>query len=590
MARPLGRRSFTRGLGRALAVGLAAPVLGVAGRARAAEVTAQIELSADTTRVGEAVRLTMSLESRGAPVPARLPWPDALAGNFEISNVTNAGGSSRDLFGGPAGAVYSRRVSAIITPLVEGKFELGFAVKVDGETVESNVPVLEVLPSDAELPGPPPGSTPTEAQGPVFLWAVVDKKEAYVGEQLTYALDVYERRSFLGIHLRKPPSFTDFFTEELDEGEPRVETVGGIDYRVRPGLRRALFPQRAGTLQIGAAELSVGGRQRILSPAIDIEVKPLPGQGRPPGFSANNVGRFSIVASVDRDRVAANEPITLTVTIEGEGNVKFVDPGPWPEMNGLRRYDPKVETRLRKGSRGMGGQRRYEFLLIPEHGGELTIPAHELAYFDPDQERYAVARTEPITIEVTGGETVVAEPEPEPEPESEEIAPLFAESTLPRHTPRERWLSPSRWTYGMVAVPVLAAAGLGGAALWRRYGPDEQVLARARRKQRHRGLIDAAEQAVESGDGFHAALAKLLQEIAVDRAGSEGVGLPRPELLRLLGQQGVPPGDVERLRGLLDRCDEARFASQRGTRDDRQALLEEVLDLMRTSELAKEGT
>ena len=123
MARPLGRRSFTRGLGRALAVGLAAPVLGVAGRARAAEVTAQIELSADTTRVGEAVRLTMSLESRGAPVPARLPWPDALAGNFEISNVTNAGGSSRDLFGGPAGAVYSRRVSAIITPLVEGKFE-----------------------------------------------------------------------------------------------------------------------------------------------------------------------------------------------------------------------------------------------------------------------------------------------------------------------------------------------------------------------------------------------------------------------------------------------------------------------------------
>lgn len=585
MGRVLTRRRFAR----ALVAGAAASTWGRPGSARAAEVTAQVDLSADTTRVGEPVRITMTLEVRGGRAPARLPWPDALTGNFELGNISNVGGSSRDLFAGPASAVYTRKVSALITPLAEGKFELGFAVAVEGATVESNVPVLEVLPADAVLPGPPPGSKPTEPQGPVFLWALADKKKAYVGEQIVYTLDVYERRSFLGIHLRKPPSFTDFFTEELDEGQPRVESVGGMDYRVRPALRRALFPQRAGTLQIGAAELSVGGRQRILSPAIDVEVLPLPGEGRPPGFSANNVGRFSISAEVDRTSVAANEPVTLTITVEGVGNVKFVDPGPWPELTGLRRYDPKVETQLRKGSGGMGGKRSYEFLLIPEAGGSITIPVHELAYFDPETERYEVTRTEPIDIEVEGGEPVAAEPETEPEPQSEELAELIVDDALPRHTPRERWLSPGRWTSGMVAVPVLAAAGLGGAALWRRFGPDEQMRARAHRKQRHRGLIEEAEKAVASGDGFHGALAKLLQEIAVDRAGSEGVGLPRPELLRLLGQQGVPPGDVERLRVLLDRCDEARFAALKGSREDRQALLEEVLDLVRTSRLAKEA-
>ncbi|MEX1363300.1 MAG: BatD family protein [Nannocystaceae bacterium] len=593
MTRPLTRRSFARGLGHALAAGVGTSVLGTAGRAGAlamqTEVEAQVQLSAETTRVGEPVRLTMVVNVRGAPAPARLPWPDALAGNFELRNVTNMSESSRDLLGGPASSVFSRKVSAIITPRAEGKFELGIIVEIDGESIASNVPVLEVLAADAELPGPPPGSEPTEPQGPVFLWAVVDKKEAYVGEQLIYSLDVYERRSFLGIHLRKPPSFTDFFTEELDEGEGSVKNVGGMDYRVRPGLRRALFPQRAGTLEIGAAELSVGGRQRILSPAIDIEVKPLPGQGRPAGFLPNNVGRFSIEATVDRSSVAANEPVTLTVVIEGEGNVKFVDPGPWPELPGLRRYEPKVETRLRKGSRGMGGQRRYEFLLIPEQGGEITIPAHELAYFDPEAERYEVSRTEPIVLQVTGGEVAEAEPEAEPSAVSDELAPPVVEPTLPRHTPRERWLTPARWLYGMVAVPVLAAAGLGGTALWRRYGPDEQMLARNRRRQRHRGLIEAAEHAVQSGEGFHTALAKLLQEIAVDRAGTEGIGMPRPELLRLLGQQGVAPGDVERLRDLLDRCDEARFGAQGDSRDDRQALLEEVLDLVRTSRLVKEA-
>jgi BatD DUF11 like domain len=585
----LSRRRFVRRLGHALALGVATPILGRAATAWAAEVVAEASLSAATTRVGEPVRLTLSVEVRGARAPGDLPWPEALIDDFEVSGIETVGGWSGDLFGGPAARVNTRKVSALITPKVAGKFELGFAIEVAGETVESNVPVLEVIAADAELPAVPSVREPTTAQGPVFLWATVDKEKAYVGEQISYSLDVYERRSFLGIHLRKPPSFTDFFTEELPEGEPVVKRVGTTDYRVRPGLRRALFPQRAGTLEIGAAELSVGGRQRILSPALTVEVLPLPGQGRPPGFSPNNVGRFTIAAEVDRTTLAANEPATLKVTIAGEGNVKFVDPGPWPTIEGVRRYDPKVETQLRKGT-VLGGERVYEFLLIPERGGPLEIPAHALAFFDPAAERYEVVRTEPIALMVEGGTSPAApEPAPPPEPEGERLSPLVLGDALPRHTPRDRWLTPSRWLYGMLAVPVLAAAGLGSAALWRRFGADESSRARARRRQRQRELMDAAERAIDSGQGFHGTLGKLLQEIAVERAGSDGVGLPRPELLRLLGHQGVSPADVERLRDLLDRCDAARFGAQSDTREDRQTLLEEVLDLVRTSRLAKEA-
>jgi hypothetical protein len=584
----LSRRSFTRGLGRVLALGTAAPLLGRAAAAWAAEVVAEASLSATTTRVGEPVQLTLSLEVRGARAPADIPWPKALIGDFEVSEVQSVGGSFGDLFGGPQTRVDTRKVSALVTPKVTGKFELGFTVEVEGATVESNVPVLEVVAADAELPETPAGRTPTEAPGPVFLWPTVDKEKAYVGEQVTYALDVYERRTYLGIHLRKPPSFTDFFTEELPEGEPVIKRVGVVDYRVRPGLRRALFPQRAGTLEIGAAELSVGGRQRILSPALTVEVLPLPGEGRPPGFSPNNVGRFTIATAVDRTELAANEPVTLHVTIAGEGNVKFVDPGPWPEIDGVRRYEPKIETQLRKGT-VLGGERRYEFLLIPERGGRIEIPAHVLAFFDPATERYEVARTEPIVLMVAGGEAAPPPSEPEPEPEGEKLSPLVLGDALPRHTPRDRWLTEGRWLWGMLAVPVLAVAGLGGGALWRRFGADEQSRARARRRQRQRELVDAAERAVESGQGFHGKLSKLLQEIAVERAGAEGVGLPRPELLRLLGQQGATPADVERLRDLLDRCDAARFGAQGDTREDRQTLLEEVLDLVRTSRLAKEA-
>lgn len=583
----VSRRSFTRGLGRALALGLAAPLVGHTAVAWAAEVVAEASVSATTTRVGEPVQLTLSIEVRGARVPADVPWPKALLGDFEVSSIQTVGGWSGPLFGGPGGRVDTRKISALITPKVAGKFELGFSIEIDGETFESSVPVLEVLAADAELPQTPAGRVPTEAPGPVFLWPTIDKEKAYVGEQITYALDVYERRSFLGIHLRKPPSFTDFFTEELPEGEPTVQQVGVAEYRVRPGLRRALFPQRAGTLEIGAAELSVGGRQRILSPALTVEVLPLPGEGRPARFSPNNVGRFTIAATVDRATIAANEPVTLRVTIEGEGNVKFVDPGPWPEIPGVRRYEPKVETTLRKGT-VLGGERRYEFLLIPERAGQLTIPAHELAFFDPAAARYEVVRTEPIVLTVSGDEAAEP-PAPAPEPEGERLSPLVLGDALPRHAPRDRWMTPTRWLYGMLAVPTIAAAGLGGAALWRRFGADERSRAKARRRQRHRELIDAAEHAIDGGQGFHGTLGKLLQELAVERAGAEGVGLPRPELLRLLVQQGVPSPDVERLRDLLDRCDAARFGARGDTREDRRALLDEVLDLVRNSRLAKEA-
>jgi len=590
MTRRLTRRRFSTRLGCAVVGGawLAEPARAGAQVAAPVEAEASIRVGSNTTRVGEPIQMTMEVRVRGARAPGQLPWPSAMLGKFEVSDVVSGGGWSGDLFAPASARIHKRQTKAFITPNAAGTYELKFSVEVAGKAFESNSVTVEVLEAGAALPEPPPGRDPTEAPGPVFLWATVDKNEAYVGEQISYALDVYERSAFLGIHLRKPPSFTDFFTEELPEGDPVSKRVGQTDFRVRPGLRRALFPQRAGTLEIGSAELSVGGRQRILSRALTVEVKPLPAEGRPSGFSPNNVGRFTITTEVDRSSIAANQPVTLKVTIAGDGNVKFIDPGSWPEIEGVRRYDPKVDTRLRKGST-LGGERRYEFLLIPQKGGTITIPAHELAFFDPIAERYEVVRSEPLELTVEGGEVVEAEAEVQPEAGAEQLAELVQGDTLPRHTPRDRWLTPSRWLYGMLAVPTVAVASFSGSALWRRFGADEQARSRARRKARRRGLIETAEQAVEGGDGFHGTLTKLLQEIAVERAGTEGVGLPRPELLRLLGTQGVAPGDVERLRDLLDRCDVARFAGQGDGPEERRALLEEVLDLVRTSRLAKEA-
>jgi hypothetical protein len=67
------------------------------------------------------------------------------------------------------------------------------------------------------------------------LWTRLDKPKAYVGEQLLYTLEVYERLAFPNFQLRTLPGFQDFWTEELPEGDVRIETVAGVPYRCAPG-------------------------------------------------------------------------------------------------------------------------------------------------------------------------------------------------------------------------------------------------------------------------------------------------------------------------------------------------------------------
>ncbi|MCA9659140.1 MAG: protein BatD, partial [Myxococcales bacterium] len=466
------RRRFVSGLAGASAFAL---VYAASGRARAdGVVSLQAQLRTNTVAVGDAVDLIVevSREGGGDDVPSPL-LPDLLAQGFAVEGPSTSFRTQTSWVNGRSSS--SVRVTYVyyLIPSKPGRFELPITVKDGGRTIRApRVPVLEVTGEAAPTTPTTPeaNAKPTEARGDVFLWATIDKPTLYVGEQLTYELEVYERLRFSNIHLRELPGFTDFWSEELPEGRTRNEVVAGVGYRVHPGLRRALFPQRAGTLTITPAQVGVGLRRRISGQPLEVEVLPLPGEGQPAGFSANNVGEFRIAAKVDRSEVKVGEPFTLTVTIKGTGNVRVIDPGDWPALEGMRRYDPKVDLQAYRGD-VVGGTRTYDFLVIPERAGELTIPAHSFSYFDPETVSYETAATAPITIKVAddGGVVPAAEPEPKPTtpaPSGDDddllLAPIVDLEALPRASGEASWLTPTRWFWGMVAAPAAGALiGLG---------------------------------------------------------------------------------------------------------------------------------
>ena len=556
--------------------------------ARAEGIQAVIEVDETQALVGDILTIDMVVtrSDRGKlPTPG---LPASLEEAFDIGTCGEGRERSMQIVNGRTSVVNAYRVSCPLTAKKPGTFKIAFSVPAGKKKITSNTVEVSVAASAGERAPleDPTVEAPTDAREDVFLWVSTNKRRAFVGEQVTFRLDVYEARRFLDVQLRTSPTFEGFLSEELPLPEVYTTMVGERPFRVRPGIRRALFPQKAGKATIGASELLISRRKRRFSDPIEIDILPLPAEGQPEGFSANNVGRYQISAKVDRDTVDPGEPFTLTYTVAGEGNIELVDPGAWEELPSVRRYDPKVTTDRSRGD-VVGGTRSYAFLVIPEKPGTLTIPAHTLSYFDPSTEQYATASTQAIEVVVGGDPNAIVreETDDDPAPSStvdDPLAPVVAMEAVPRDLPRARWLTQERWTLGMLAVPLVLMVGLGGGWAWRRFGPDDAARGRAKVRARRRERIETAQAALDSGEGFHAAVGALLQDVALEVTGPEGTGLPRPELLRLLERRGAASEDRRRLESLLERCDAARFGASGGGADDRNALLDEALAIVRT--------
>jgi len=169
------------------------------------------------------------------------------------------------------------------------------------DTPEPEVP--QTAPVDPEL------SLDAPLDSRVFLRSVVDQKAPVVGEQVTLTIYVYSRVNSLELTDVHEPSVPDFFLRELlpqgTQAEPRLVSINGVAWRVQPILKKALFPLRAGDLDIGPMKATfVGGRASGLSgvresqPLKVVATEP-PLAGRPVGYQIGDVGFYSLAATVE---------------------------------------------------------------------------------------------------------------------------------------------------------------------------------------------------------------------------------------------------------------------------------------------------
>lgn len=465
----------------------------------------QVEASVDLDRLSTDQRLTLTLRIRGA---GELTPPDMEAvPGFEV-----VGSSSASQFSLGTGGFESTHILTYqLRPTQLGDLVIGpLEIVVDGQTLRTAaIPVTVVAgrqptpdPSaQAPAPGGPlPGTRPEDSQSPYTLSASAWPLKPYQGEQVVYTLRV-SQWSETGVRARyQAPGFAGFWNASPEpERSQTLQDQGGRPARVTE-FRSLLFPTRTGDLSIEAAGLSVpasfwGPGFNVESEAIHLEVRPLP-EGAPAEFDGA-VGRFSINAQADAAQVAAGEPLKLTVTVAGQGNIETLPEPRWPELPAGWRWIPG-QSSAQQEAKGdaVKGSRSIERFVVPAGQGAAEIPPIPFAYFDPGLERYQVARTAPIALTVLPrGDQ--AESAPAPAVDAAAVAPA-------------RWQAPAQLGLGVLAQTAALAKAAAG-----RYAEGDRAAAAAALE----GLLD------EGGLGRldrAAALHALGQAQAAQGAGQQG--------------------------------------------------------------------
>ncbi|MCA1663081.1 MAG: BatD family protein, partial [Myxococcales bacterium] len=330
----------------------------------------------------------------------------------------------------------------------------------------------------------------------VRLVATLDRRSAVVGQQATLELWLLTR---VGVSVGglQMPKIDGALGEEIatpSQPKPQERTVDGVPYRAFLLAKRALFPQKAGRLDIGAAQADVTASGLLQTQRLTPRSQPLTLEVRavPPGGPADEaIGAWTLRAELSSPHAAVGAPVTLRVSAQGTGDLKALTLPPLPAIAGVDAFSPTV-TDTPSPSMGhglLGGRRVAEIVLMPRRAGELTIPALALPYYDPQSGRRGVSRTRPIVLHVAAApaDASVAAAAPAHVASADAIHPLRAVVSLSPSRPRRPWRALGFWL--LVALPTLflgAAAAVtrraaGRASSRQRLRAARQQLARADR-------------------------------------------------------------------------------------------------------------
>jgi hypothetical protein len=536
---------------------------------QAASPEATVTVDRSRLRLGEELLLTVRVRSRVTPQPLRIIVPPltglATVGSRELTEVA----VSPD--GGPPVRITVRelrlraeRAGRRVIPSI--RLEQGdkavllspLSIEVDsGRTglAEPLSPVARRLVEQVPLP---------ESTSTVTV-SLMAPTPVTVGSQVDLLAVVWFPRD-LRLRLRRAPVLnlrTPDGVWAYPQSSPAAEDVA-VSKLVRGHwmdlfvAHQVVFPLQPGKIDVLPVEVEFSlpvtysffsreDRYSLRSDPAVVHVRPLPESGRLRGDRGVVAEDLSLEVLVSEKQTRVGEPIEVTATASGIGNVAL-----WPEPvlawpAGFRAYPAQSVVRLEPRAGRTAGSKAFHYLVVPDSAGLFVLSERGYPYYDPSLAAYRVARAAPRPVAVALG----AEPRA-----ARALPPLLR----PRPASWADYLGTRLWPWGWLLIALLP--------------PLFAVLVRSRSATPApaRGPEPASDPFGSLEHDFHLLLASFVPDSGV----REG-----PELAHALRATGIESGVAEHVMRLRDRLRAARYGPSPGGRGDGAALTSELREVLR---------
>ena len=405
-----------------------------AWQVKAADKVRFVAEAADVVVSGDQVRLVFTVNSQDIK-DFRAP---SIKGFDVLMGPSRSQQSSIQIINGKRTSNSSTAFTYILLAGSPGTYTIPAAsVEVNGEKVFSNAISIKVLPQDqtsgnsGNNGGGSASSSRSQAAGSrisandLFITATASKTTVHEQEAILLTYKVYTVVNLRQLY-GKMPDLKGFHTQEVELPQQKTFTLEhykGRNYNTTVWSQYVLFPQQTGKLEIPSITFDgvvaqqtisddpfdafshgvgyVEVKKKITTPKVVINVQLLP--AKPAGFSGA-VGEFKLASSINATDVKTNDAVTIKLTLSGTGNMKLIGTPEVKFPQDFEIYDPKVTDDYKLTNSGLTGTKTFEYLAIPRHAGNFTIPAVEFTYFDLKSNSYKTLKTEAYNLKVAKGQ------------------------------------------------------------------------------------------------------------------------------------------------------------------------------------------
>lgn len=524
--------------------------------------------------------------------------PPAFTGLYKIMGPQTSFSQSTQIINGKVTRETSNSFTYYLQAINEGRFTIppaSYNLKSKTYTSDSiHIQVLkngsgqQTIVSGNNSQG---GTSNSQNQGEdLYITLTLNKNEVYMGEHVVATLKLYSRIDLAGLNEIKYPDFKGFLKQDIVTpplSSLQKENINGTVYGTGVIQQFLLFPQISGEITIDPVQITALVQQQtgmgdeffgnffssfetlpkvVVSKPVKLTVKPLPGI-RPENYYGA-VGNFTLNSSISKDTVNMNDAVTLKIVLSGSGNIKVAGPPAFKLSPDIEVYDPKITDNTKISASGTSGDKIFEYLLIPRHNGDYSIPAIQYSVFNPSKKQYETLKTNDYNFHVLKGNGSDAAATVYGGISKEDVKYVgkdvrFIKNKTGKLVKSGSSLVTSRSfysIYGFALLTFLIVLFIRKEHIKR--NSDQSMVRNRKAAKVARQRLIVAEKLKKEGqtDRFYEEILKALWGYLSDKLSIPLSELTRSNAVSALSDIGVDETTIENLTQILDKCEYARYA------------------------------